>query len=80
MHLGKYFRRETFTYWFLALLPVILVTELWLYFVGTNKLYGEASECFAYFLWPLSLMASGVLIFIQLVSVSIYFVRWCRLT
>lgn len=80
MHLGKYFRKETFTYWFLALLPVILVTELWLYFVGTNKLYGEASECFAYFLWPLSLMASGVLIFIQLVSVSIYFVRWCRLT
>lgn len=80
MLLGKYFRREKFTYWFLTFLAVILVTELWFYFVGTNKLYGEIKEVFNYLLWPLSLMTSGILFLVQSISCLIYLVRWCKLT
>ncbi len=80
MLLGCYFRREKFTYWFLSFLPVILVTELWLYFAGTHKFYGEITDIFYYLLLPLSLLTSGVLILVQLISYWIYLVRWCRLT
>ena len=80
MLVGKYFRREKFTYWFLAFLAVILVTELWLYFVGTNKLDSEIKEMFVYLLWPLSLLTSGILLLVQSISCLLYFVRWCRLT
>lgn len=80
MLLGKYFRREKFTYWFRTFLPVILVAEFWLYFVGTHKLYGEMIDVFGYLLWPLSLMTSGVLSLIQIVSCLIYLIRWCKLT
>ena len=80
MLVGSYFRREKFTYWFLSFLPVILVAELWLYFAGTHKFYGEITDVFYYLLLPLSLLTSGVLILVQLISYWIYLVRWCRLT
>ena len=73
MLFGKYFRREIFTYWFLVLLPLILVTELWLYFWGTHKLYGEILEIFCILLWPISFSISETLALIQMISCYILF-------
>ena len=77
MLFGKYFRREIFTYWFLVLLPLILVTELWLYFWETHKLYGEILEIFCILLWPISFSISATLALIQMISCYILFFR-CR--
>ena len=78
--LGKYFRRETFTYCFLVLLPLILVTELWLYCWGKHKLYGEILDIFCILLWPLAFSISTILALIQMISCFIYLAQWRKLT
>lgn len=80
MRLGNYFRRENFTYWFLVLLPLMLVTELWLYSWATHKMYGEIVELFYILLWPVAFSISATLGLIQMISCFIYFLRCRKLT
>ncbi len=71
---GKYYRKETFTYWFFSLMPIVILAETvaYMWAAGTKA---EEWEFVIYFLAPIMGMTGAVLILIQVVSQIIFAIR-----
>lgn len=75
---GKYYRNETFTYWFFSFMPLVILAEtvVYMWAVGTKA---EDGEFVIYFLAPILGMTSAVLILIQVMSQIIFVLRLLKL-
>lgn len=75
---GKYYRNETFTYWFFSLMPLVILLEtvVYMWAVGASR---EEWEFIIYFLMPILGLTSAILILIQILSQIMFAVKLTRL-